>query len=641
MSTINNDDLFLVERNNTSHSVTAENLMSTIQETDLMLIERGGVSYKVTGKDVGDQLGGPSGIIDAPVVVTSPKDKSGLTTGGKVTPAAEGITSVVETTTTQQVWSNYWESIDSGDQKPPVDAELTFDGDITTFAMGAYIDGVSYFGVWRILTPIICTKVELYVRKDRNYVYSNKKPFNINDQDASSALDQLPPPTGDTVEGWVDVSEFLTDDRFYMFTIARGDVSAYNGFRVNAVKVDGKILIDGDINTTASLTYTTDNNLSLLTAGQSMTQVPAYTPQTDLITKVETTSAWNQDQVWSDNASGEPMETPWSKAFDGVLTTASSAVAPSNDKTAILTFSNAIPFTTLRFHGRRGGSETKEGALAIRDDQGTKYTIPSSDIPVSDDGSNPAWFSSAYTISNIKTIEMTRGSNYGLTVDGIEVDGRLLADTGVGGAPQIPLLTFATDKDIVNFRPGDVVQATGTGNPAWNETRVWSDNCFSSNSNSLRTKSNMFDGDVTKYFQNIPADGNPAEATVGCTFNPPLNGQLRVYSQYNTSRKVTVTHSDGTKTNNAEFLASWASFGSLTGITKIECSADTGTGYGGFISAVEVDGKLLVDATSVVKVISTNKAASQITVDGGTWSNGNQLDAGPFTASGDYVSHDS
>ena len=96
MSTINDNDLFLVERAGTSHSVTSENLMSTIQDDDLMLVERGGVSYKVTGEDVKDQLGGPSGIIDAPVVVTSPKDGSGLTIGGKVTPAAEGITGVVE-----------------------------------------------------------------------------------------------------------------------------------------------------------------------------------------------------------------------------------------------------------------------------------------------------------------------------------------------------------------------------------------------------------------------------------------------------------------------------------------------------------------------------------------------------------------
>ena len=90
MSTINNNDLFLVERNDTSHSVTAENLMSTIQDTDLMLIERADTSYKVTGKDVKDQLG-ESGEIEPPVVVLSPEDGAGLAEGDDTyTDAAPG-----------------------------------------------------------------------------------------------------------------------------------------------------------------------------------------------------------------------------------------------------------------------------------------------------------------------------------------------------------------------------------------------------------------------------------------------------------------------------------------------------------------------------------------------------------------------
>ena len=77
MSTINDDDLFLVERENNSYSVRAENLMddTIIQESDLFLVEREGTSFKVSASTIKDDLGGPTGIIDAPVVVTSPKDK--------------------------------------------------------------------------------------------------------------------------------------------------------------------------------------------------------------------------------------------------------------------------------------------------------------------------------------------------------------------------------------------------------------------------------------------------------------------------------------------------------------------------------------------------------------------------------------
>jgi len=57
MSTINNDDTFLVYRGNTSYKVTAANLMSTLQDTDLLLVNRGSTSYKITGADLKSQLG--------------------------------------------------------------------------------------------------------------------------------------------------------------------------------------------------------------------------------------------------------------------------------------------------------------------------------------------------------------------------------------------------------------------------------------------------------------------------------------------------------------------------------------------------------------------------------------------------------
>ena len=61
MSTINDTDQFLVQRNNSSFKTNASDLMSTIEDTDLMLIQRGAGSYKVTCEDVKDQLGGGGG----------------------------------------------------------------------------------------------------------------------------------------------------------------------------------------------------------------------------------------------------------------------------------------------------------------------------------------------------------------------------------------------------------------------------------------------------------------------------------------------------------------------------------------------------------------------------------------------------
>lgn len=62
MSTINDNDQFLVQRGTTSFKQSAKDLMSTIQDTDLMLIQRGTESYKVTCLDVKEQLGGPGAV---------------------------------------------------------------------------------------------------------------------------------------------------------------------------------------------------------------------------------------------------------------------------------------------------------------------------------------------------------------------------------------------------------------------------------------------------------------------------------------------------------------------------------------------------------------------------------------------------
>jgi len=58
--TVNNTDLFLVERSGTSYKLEAQNLVAELQDTDLMLVERSGTSYKATGSVIKDSLGGGS-----------------------------------------------------------------------------------------------------------------------------------------------------------------------------------------------------------------------------------------------------------------------------------------------------------------------------------------------------------------------------------------------------------------------------------------------------------------------------------------------------------------------------------------------------------------------------------------------------
>ena len=95
MSTINDTDQFLVQRNNSSFKTNASDLMSTIEDTDLMLIQRGAGSYKVTCEDVKEQLGtSTTGSIDTPVAVLTPFNGAGTNAGEPYQPLSTALTAV-------------------------------------------------------------------------------------------------------------------------------------------------------------------------------------------------------------------------------------------------------------------------------------------------------------------------------------------------------------------------------------------------------------------------------------------------------------------------------------------------------------------------------------------------------------------
>lgn len=56
MTTANPDDLFVVNRNDTTYSVRQDELMALIQPTDHMVINRNDITYKITGEEVIDSF---------------------------------------------------------------------------------------------------------------------------------------------------------------------------------------------------------------------------------------------------------------------------------------------------------------------------------------------------------------------------------------------------------------------------------------------------------------------------------------------------------------------------------------------------------------------------------------------------------
>lgn len=88
MSTVNDTDLLLVERDGTQYKITFDE-MSTINDDDLLLVERNGVQHQLAAVD----LDLSSGSIASPVEVLTPDDGAGV--GGAITfqPVSEPIVS--------------------------------------------------------------------------------------------------------------------------------------------------------------------------------------------------------------------------------------------------------------------------------------------------------------------------------------------------------------------------------------------------------------------------------------------------------------------------------------------------------------------------------------------------------------------
>ena len=82
-------DQFLVNRSDSTKTVTTEDLMAELQDTDLMLVNRGGTTYTITGEDVKDSLNpGPGPISFTPTITGDNKvgdvltASAGAITGG-------------------------------------------------------------------------------------------------------------------------------------------------------------------------------------------------------------------------------------------------------------------------------------------------------------------------------------------------------------------------------------------------------------------------------------------------------------------------------------------------------------------------------------------------------------------------------
>ena len=128
MSTVNDTDLLLVERNGIQYQITIDE-MSTLNDDDLLLVERGGTQYKIEAQYVST---GPDGLVMPPVEVLTPVNGAGLNEGSAYTP----LSSAYVSTDTTPVYTRYFpQTITTISGGTWTDENNAFDGNTGTFAV--------------------------------------------------------------------------------------------------------------------------------------------------------------------------------------------------------------------------------------------------------------------------------------------------------------------------------------------------------------------------------------------------------------------------------------------------------------------------------------------------------------------------
>ena len=424
----------------------------------------------------------------------------------------------------------------------------------------------------------------------------------------------------------VDVASFVIS-----YNESRSDQTTAQGYRISTLIVQPSAITTSHLPSNTLLTYTTDSNLNLLTAGQSMTQQPAYTPVTDTIIDVDETvttssvmqAAWTgyAGPIWSDSQTW--VDLPTSTDFGGNQTDPPELGFGKSDQSQTITFPHT--FVTGDF----GSSVRGSSGWALAFDKVLTFTFNPSG------GSSTAYYKIVTTNNSDQPI--SAGVVYDSLSNGMKITGKYIwffvtGDPAFGPGTILDSksteLTFNSDKDIENFRAGDVVQSTSTGNAAWNETQVWSDSTtLSGDVNELyNDPAKLFDGYLDGSTAEGRINGKP-QGTMNINFGQELSGEIDFWLRSG-DPDIFKYSIDGlapsVELNNVQSGAGgWVSLGTITinandGISWTNVSNNNSV----VICGIRVNGKILVDPTVTARVVSTNKDDSQITVDGGDWSDG-------------------
>ena len=185
------------------------------------------------------------------------------------------------------------------------------------------------------------------------------------------------------------------------------------------------------------------------TVKNTVPHAPVITPTTDEITGFSQADSWNMAQIWRSNLTSSTggFQSAAGNAFDGNVANRASTNSSGTDVKLTFAPSPAVSFSSK---------------LEVYCDQGSDVPTASWDGHVVNPGGGKlvTVYEGSGTIDSTKPLVIdTADANQLATLNAVRLDGQILVDSDFGtSSPKNTVLTFATDKDLVNFKAGDDVE---------------------------------------------------------------------------------------------------------------------------------------------------------------------------------------
>ena len=290
MSTVNDTDLLLVERNGIQYQITIDE-MSTLNDDDLLLVERGGTQYKIEAQYVST---GPDGLVMPPVEVLTPVNGAGLNEGSAYTP----LSSAYVSTDTTPIYTRYFpQTITTISGGSWTDENNAFDGNTETFAV---LGGTAYE-----VSQFVFTNIASLSREGESsinaYAASGGSIEVMDENDAVLRTYSLPTSASSTSIGIV-----RTDNKI-RFTSGSNNDSIY----LSRIDIGGgPVAVDSVISGRVAFEFTDDTDLDRMVAPIIMTDENGNikVPTTSTVDSTTTIPGVNKDNYYAFTGNGNPMD---------------------------------------------------------------------------------------------------------------------------------------------------------------------------------------------------------------------------------------------------------------------------------------------------------------------------------------------